>query len=83
MKIIDKKYKMMNTNKIIVGYLAVVISLCMLLPLKAVSQGYAGPNKIMLKDSSVVIGGSGCSSCCYLSCQNLLLPKCPESYKFH
>ncbi|MFZ4411772.1 MAG: hypothetical protein ACOYOV_01720 [Bacteroidales bacterium] len=66
MKIIDKKYKMMNTNKIIVGYLAVVISLCMLLPLKAVSQGYAGPNKIILKDSSVVIGGSGCSSCCYL-----------------
>ncbi len=66
MKIIDKKYKMITTKKIIVGYLAAVMALCLMVPLNALSQGYAGPNKIMLKDSSVVIGGKGCSNCCYL-----------------
>jgi hypothetical protein len=54
------------TAKKTIGYFSVIMAICLALPLKAVSQGYAGPNKTILKDSSVVIGGSGCSSCCYL-----------------
>ncbi|MFZ4400798.1 MAG: hypothetical protein ACOYO1_12250 [Bacteroidales bacterium] len=54
------------TAKKTIGYFLVIMAICLALPLKALSQGYAGPNKTILKDSSVVIGGSGCSSCCYL-----------------
>jgi len=65
MKIIDKKDKKMTTKKLTLGYLA-VLTLCLILPLRALSQGYAGPNKTIIKDSSVVIGSGGCANCCYL-----------------
>ncbi len=65
MKIIDKKNKKMTSKKLILGYLAVVMALCVILPSKAISQGYAGPDKTILKDSSVVIGSGGCANCCY------------------
>lgn len=66
MKIINIK---MASKKLIYGFLASFIALymIMILPLNAVAQGYAGPNKTILKDSSVVIGGSGSgSNCCYM-----------------
>jgi hypothetical protein len=65
MKIIDKKNKKMTSKKLILGYLAVLMAFCLILPLNALSQGYAGPDKTILKDSSVVIGTGGCANCCY------------------
>ncbi|MFZ4400899.1 MAG: hypothetical protein ACOYO1_12760 [Bacteroidales bacterium] len=56
----------MTAKKIIPVFFVIFLAVSILLPLKGVSQGYAGPNKTILKDSSVVIGGSGCSGCCYL-----------------
>ena len=66
MKIIDKKNKKMTSKKLILGYLAALMAICVILPLNAVSQGYAGPTKTILKDSSVVIGAGSCANCCYL-----------------
>ncbi len=66
MKIIENYNKKITSIKYMLVYLAAIIVLCILLPLNAVSQGYAGPDKSILKDSSVNIGGSGCSNCCYL-----------------
>jgi len=81
MKIIDKKLKKMKSNKSLLRFLAAFMALCLISPLSLFSQGYAGPNKTILKDSSVVIGGKGCANCCYkwtpstgLSSDNIINP---------
>jgi hypothetical protein len=66
MKIIDKKIRIITSKKILCTCIAIVVSCFILLPLNAKSQGYAGPNKTIMKDSSVVIGSNAsCNNCCY------------------
>jgi hypothetical protein len=66
MKIIDKIIRKNISKKILFTYITVAISCSVLLPLNANSQGYAGSNKTIMKDSSVVIGDKkSCNNCCY------------------
>lgn len=54
----------MMSRKIKAFTLLWLITVSAIIPYTSSGQGYAGPDKNMMKDSSVVIGGSGCSNCC-------------------
>jgi hypothetical protein len=66
MKLIHKKTNKMTSKKIIFLNLTILMVIFLINPININAQGgYAGPNKTILKDSSVMIGSGGCTNCCY------------------
>jgi hypothetical protein len=66
MELIFKNKEKMTSKNYINLSLSIITLVILLIPHNLMSQtGYAGPNKTILKDSSVMIGGAGCTNCCY------------------
>lgn len=66
MKLIHKKTNKMTSKKIIFLNLTILMAIFLINPISISAQGgYAGPNKTIMKDSSIVIGSGGCANCCY------------------
>jgi len=59
------KTKERSVIKFIVFKLTIITVFFVTSPIDILAQGYAGPNKTIMTDSSVVIGSGNCPNCCY------------------